>query len=615
MTSMKLPITPASGGLPGTAGATAIPGPPAEAGARPAPAAAAALGARPAAVTPAAAGSAADRLTAGRRAGDPLAILHRAPARGIALIAGAAFAVEMTVSARYGYHRDELYFLEAGRHLSFGYVDQPALTPLLARLSAALFGNSLAGLRLIPALAMAGLVVLTAAMSRLAGAARIGQLLAALATATCAEYLAAMHLLTTTVPDFIFWSLTLLLVLRLLLSEDRRWWLAIGAAVGLGADAKWNIGFLVASLAVGFAVTPARRLATGRWLLAGALLAVVLAAPDVIWQAAHGWPNLAVFRALQGDAWHNRITYLPAQVLYTGVAIVPVWIGGLLWLLRSSQARRLRPVGIACAIVLGLFLVLGGKPYYPGAVFTVLLAAGSVPLERRLLAAAGREGERSPRWLSRLLGRVRHRAGRSAVASERTGGNRSGGSQEDGHQPRRSQRPRPGARTAAVMIACALVAVPVSLPVLPDTVLRTVPLQSVNYDLGETIAWPRLTGLVARAYDALPPGERGRVAILTGNYGEAGAIDRYGPALGLPPAYSGHNNFYLWGPPPAADTSVLAVNVSAAELRRVFSTVRRVATFSNGIGVSDDEQGAPIFLATGLRSSWAREWPVFRDYS
>ena len=165
------------------------------------------------------------------------------------------------------------------------------------------------------------------------------------------------------------------------------------------------------------------------------------------------------------------------------------------------------------------------------------------------------------------------------------------------------------------MISCALVAVPVSLPVLPDTVLRTVPLQSVNYDLGETIAWPRLTGLVAREYDALPAGKRGSVAILTGNYGEAGAIDRYGPALGLPAAYSGHNNFYLWGPPPAADTSVLAVNVSVARLRRAFSTVRRVATFSNGIGVSDDEQGAPIFLATGLRSSWAHEWPAFRDYS
>ncbi|MGD0685468.1 MAG: glycosyltransferase family 39 protein, partial [Streptosporangiaceae bacterium] len=146
----------------------------------------------------------------------------RAPVAGIALIATAAVALEMAVSARYGYHRDELYFLAAGHHLAFGYVDQPPLTPLLARFSSAVFGNSLAGIRVIPALALAAVIVVTAALSRMLGAGRGGQLLAALATATCAEYLAAMHLLTTTVPDFVAWAVLLLLVMRLLASEDRR---------------------------------------------------------------------------------------------------------------------------------------------------------------------------------------------------------------------------------------------------------------------------------------------------------------------------------------------------------------------------------------------------------
>src|SRR5262249_42306062 len=141
--------------------------------------------------------------------------------------------------------------------------------------------------RLIPALAMAGLVVLTAAMSRLLGAGRSGQVLAALAAATCAEFLGAMHLLTTTTPDFVFWAVVLLLVIKLLVTGDRRWWLAIGACVGVATEAKWNIGFLVAGLVVGFALTPARRLAASRWLLLGALLAAALAAPDVVWQAAH----------------------------------------------------------------------------------------------------------------------------------------------------------------------------------------------------------------------------------------------------------------------------------------------------------------------------------------
>src|ERR1022692_4018979 len=216
-----------------------------------------------------------------------------APTTGVALIAVGAFALEMAVSGRYGYHRDELYFLAAGRHLAFGYVDQPPMTPLLARISAAIFDTSLVGLRVVPALA--ALAAPPAAMSRLLGAGRPGQALAALATASCAEYLGAMHLLTTTTPDFVFWTLTLLLILRLLSSADPRWWLPIGVCVGIGAQAKWNIGFLVAALAAGFAATPARRLAANRWFVLAGLAAAAIAAPDVIWAAAHGWAHVAAF--------------------------------------------------------------------------------------------------------------------------------------------------------------------------------------------------------------------------------------------------------------------------------------------------------------------------------
>jgi 4-amino-4-deoxy-L-arabinose transferase-like glycosyltransferase len=219
---------------------------------------------------------------------------HQAPVRaarpggtprlGIAIIAVAAFVAEMAVSARYGYVRDELYFLSAGRHLAFGYVDQPPLTPLLARLAAVAGGNTLVALRVVPALALAALVVATAAMSRILGAGRTGQLLAALAAATCGEYLGAMHELTTTTPDFVFWAATLLLVMKLLVSQDPRWWVAIGACAGVASEAKWNIGFLVVALAAGFLATGARRLLRSRYLLAGCLIAAALAAPDLIWQ-------------------------------------------------------------------------------------------------------------------------------------------------------------------------------------------------------------------------------------------------------------------------------------------------------------------------------------------
>ena len=156
---------------------------------------------------------------------------------------------------------------------------------------------------------------------------------------------------------------------------------------------------------------------------------------------------------------------------------------------------------------------------------------------------------------------------------------------------------------------------PVALPVVPARSLRTIPLQKINYDLGEEIAWPNLVALVAREYDRLPVPERLHTTILTGNYGEAGAIDRYGPGMGLPQVYSGANNFWLWGPPPDGDSSAIAVNIDPALLRREFIHVRLVATFWNGQGVSDDEQGAQIFLATGLKSRWAQAWPAFRYYS
>jgi hypothetical protein len=232
------------------------------------------------------------------------------------------------------------------------------------------------------------------------------------------------------------------------------------------------------------------------------------------------------------------------------------------------QARPFRPVAIACAITIAVQFVLGGKSYYSGGAYTFLLAAGCVPLER---------------WL----------AARRPLAS----------------------RIPPAAVMGTAMLTGGVAAAPVALPALPARALHTVPLQKINYDLGEEIGWPKLVALVAREYDALPGPQRRQATILAGNYGEAGALDRYGPGLGLPRAYSGNNNFWLWGPPPAADTTAIAVNMDPAFLRREFAHVRPVATFRNGLGVSDDEQGAQVYLATGLKSSWAQAWPEFQQYS
>jgi hypothetical protein len=482
---------------------------------------------------------------------------------GIALIALAAVALELALSGQYGYVRDELYFLAAGQHPALGYVDQPALTPLLARFSSIVFGNAVVGLRVLPALSLGGIVLLTAAMSRRLGAGRAGQLLAAVAAATCAQYVGAAHELTTTVPDFLLWAVTLYLVVRLLDSRNPRWWLAIGLTVGVASAAKWNIAFLVASLVAGFALTDARRLLRSRYLLLGCVLAAALAAPDLIWQAAHGWPAFRVFAVLQQQAGHNRATYWAGQVLFTGLALTPEWVTGLIWALRSPTVRRFRPIAIGCGVVIGMQFALGGKVYYPGGAYTFLLAAGAVPVEA---------------WLARRAPRMR------AVA-------------------------------VGALLASGAVMLPVAVPVLPARVMHTLPLQKVNYDLGEEIGWPAEVALVAREYRALPPAERRDTTVLAGNYGEAGALARFGPANGLPAAYSGANNFWLWGPPPVRDVDAIAVNPDPQLLRREFTTVRLVATYRNGLGVSDDEEGVQIYVATGLRLSWALAWPAFRDYA
>ena len=327
-------------------------------------------------------------------------------------------------------------------------------------------------------------------------------------------------------------------------------------------------------MAAGLAATDARRLLRSRYLLLGGVIAAALAAPDLVWQAVHGWPKLDVFRALQGAAGHNRAVFWLAQILYTGPALTPVWVAGAIWSLRSPAARRFRPVAIACVTAIGLQFVLGGKAYYPGAAYTFLLAAGHGP-------ARAPAGGPAPDQTS-SAGRHGHARGGAAAA----------------------------------MLAGAALAAPVALSVLPARTLHTVPLQKINYDLAETIAWPKLVALVAQrvrlaarraaAADRDPDRElrRGRC------YRPLRARARRCRRPTAAPTTSGCGDRR-----PRATWSVIAVNVDPALLRREFAQVRLVATFWNGLGVSDDEQGAQIFVATGLRSSWAQAWPAFRDYS
>jgi 4-amino-4-deoxy-L-arabinose transferase-like glycosyltransferase len=475
------------------------------------------------------------------------------------------FVVLLSVAGRYGYHRDELYFLVAGRHLAWGYPDQPPFVPLLARLLNDLDPGSVVVLRLPSALAAAAVVPLTAAMAWLFGGGRGAQLIAAGSIAVSLVLLGAGHALSPATFDLLAWALILLLVLVILRGGDERLWLVVGLVAGVGLLDDALVAFLIAALLGGIVIAGPRRGLRSPWLWAGGLVAVAMWTPYLVWQARHGWPQLTVSRGIASGASGSstsRWLFLPEQLFLVSLFLAPVWIAGLVRLFRAEELRFARAIGWAYVLLALVFVVSGGKSYYLAGMYPALLAAGAQP---------------TLGWIRRGRRLLR----RSALA--------------------------------AAFLLSAFGSIYYGLPVVALRSLHTTSVVSVNYDIGETVAWPTYARQIATAWDTLPTSVRAHAAILASNYGEAGAIDRYGPALGLPAAYSGHMGFWYWGPPPAGATSVLGIGFDPGYLSHFFTKVRLIARLDNHLGVNNDEQHAPLWFASRLRGSWATRWPQLRD--
>jgi 4-amino-4-deoxy-L-arabinose transferase-like glycosyltransferase len=490
----------------------------------------------------------------------------RSPVAWAAILPAALAELALLVATgnRYGYHRDELYFIQAGRHPALGYDDQPPLTPLLGRLSSAVFGDGPRGLRVVSALAIAAVVVLVALIARELGAGSTGQLVTAAATAASTGLMAAGHILSTTTFDLLLWVAIAWLVTRILARGDERLWLVVGLVTGIALENKHLVLLLVGSLALGFAC--ARRLdpLRSRWLWAGAAVALALWAPNLVWQAQHGWPQLDLAGKIAGE---NPVGYraqlLPFQLIVLSPLYVPILFGGLRWLLRGEDALRFRPLAYGYLALLAISLLLGAKPYYTGGLLLVLLAAGGVVVER---------------WL--------RRRGRGA-----------------------------GLVTAAVVVS-AVVSIGIALAVIPVADLHATPIPAVNEDAIESVGWPRFVATVARVWRRLPEAERTRAVIFTGNYGEAGAVDRFGRPLGLPRAYSGHNNFARWGIPPGSAGPVIVLGWERREyLQGSFVGCVESARIDNGVQLDNEEQGGPVWTCRAPAKPWAELWPELRHLS
>lgn len=470
------------------------------------------------------------------------------------IIAAAFVVIELAFSAGYGFQQDELYFIQAGRHLAFGYVDQPPIAPLLTRLATMIGGTNPTAVRTLPALEGGAVIVLAARQAAIFGAGRIGRALAALCLAGAPVLLGATHIGNTTPPALLTWTLVVLCVSTAIARDRPRWWLGAGLAAGLGLQTNNLIALLLLALTAGLLATRRFDILGTRWPWLGAGIAAVIWAPNVVWQATHGWPQFAMAASLhrENTSAGAYLGGLPAQIVYGGLFSAPVLIAGVVRLWRRPEVRYLAVTVTMVAVY--VLAWVPGKPYYTSGLLPAVFAAGSVATER---------------WFAR----GRRPLGRRVLVA------------------------------GAILVATA-VELPAVLPVWP---IRDLHRHTTSADLADMVGWPELARLVATENSALTASGAPPTSIFTRNYAEAAALDVLGPA-GLPPVLSGHNAYGMWGPGPASDATVLAVN-AADQLRPYFAQCRTVDTFVAPYRVDNDFNHLDLSLCTGPTAGWAGLWP------
>lgn len=474
------------------------------------------------------------------------------PVFGAALAVGVVLSV---FSAGYGYERDELYF----RMLrpAWGYVDQPPLAPLVARAMRNLLTDSTWAVRIPATLAAMTAVIVVALLTRELGGGRGAQTLAAWAFGCSAFPVILGHALLTATLDMPVWPAVVLFAVRAVKRAEPRWWLAAGAVVGISLYNKLLVAVLLVALAVGLTAVGPRRLLWSRWVLAGLGLAIVVGAPNLIYQATHGWPQFAMGGALADDNGSSvRVLMWPFLFILLGPPLVPIWIAGLVALWRD---RAVRFIAAAFPVLLVLVFAMGAQFYYPFGLLTVLFAAGCPPAWR---------------W-----------------ASER-------------------QRQR---RTIVIAVAAnSAVSLVIGLPLIPISALHHTPVAAMNQVVQDSVGWPRYVAEIARVYRGVPVAERAHTIVYASNYGEAGAVARYGPAAGLPAVYSGHNALTDAGHPPSTTTTVVFVGGQYPDAHRWYGSCVVKAHLDDDLDVDNEEQDEPIAICRDPLAPWPTLWPRMR---
>lgn len=492
------------------------------------------------------------------------------------MLAVAATCLHFAFSGRYGYFRDELYYAACGQHLAWGYVDHAPLAPFLARLSRALLGDSLFALRFLPALSAAAKVFLGGWMAREIGGGKFAQLFAAFCVLIAPVYLTFDSFFSMNSFEPLFWMASAAVVLRILNGGSSRLWLLFGAIAGFGILNKHSMLFFGSGIALGLLLTPARRHFARPWIWLGAAVAFLLFLPNLFWEIRNDWPILAMLRSVLGTKYSTVAPwdYIWQQTLLTHPLAAPVWLAGLWFLLRDSLGKKYAVLAWAYLTVLVEMLALHGKIYYLAPAYIMLLAAGAVWIEVRLLPRAGA-------WLRPAL--------------------------------------------VAPLTAGALIAAPLAMPILPVEAaiqycrfwdvqsirVENVPQGDLPQLFGDMFGWEEQVASVASVYRALPPAQQARAAILAYNYGEAGAVDYFGRSYGLPAAISGHNQYGLWGPGRASGDVVIAIGFREADLRARFAEVIPAATVTPRYAIPE-EFGLTIYVCRRPTQRLDQMWPQLK---
>lgn len=490
------------------------------------------------------------------------------------------FALHLATSTRYGYFRDALYYLACSEHLAFGYVDQPPLIAFVGWVVRHTIGTSLPALLFLPALAGASRIVLTAILARELGASRFGVVLAAALSATPAVWWVIDHQFAMNCFEPLLWGGLAFVVLRLIKTGNRKLWLLFGVISGVGLLNKYSIVFFAASLIAGLLLTSQRKLLFTPWIIAGGAIAFLIFLPNFIWNIQHGWPFLELMRNVRATGKDIILPpgrYLIQQVLMLNPGSFPFWFGGLLFLLFSRHAKNYRALGWTFVIVIGAFMITHGKDYYSAPAYVMLFAAGGVATER-LLAGLKYQAVLKPACFILLLLAV-------------------------------------------------LPLLPFVLPVLPidqfvryQTILpfdiskteRSFIGESLPQYYADEMPWPGMVETVARVYHSLTPEEQKRTAIFGNNYGQAAAIDFFGPQYGLPKAISGHQNYYLWGPRDYNGDIVIVLGDLEESAREHFNSVTVAATLNNPYAYRYENRS--ILLCRGLKWNMQTEWYKIKNW-